>query len=317
MFKYYDRVLHLPDDKILDIVDKLPQIKKQGFTAILTSALQPSKEEWNVDWHMRYQVNSIYGKDIGNLMGSKDDLKLLCNKAHEIGLNIYVDVVFTHFGNKGGMGLDELTPHESVDEALRNNPYYWKNKNGINYNDRYSITHDCNNLATLRLDNFDLQDIIIDLVNAYIDLGVDGIRIDSCKLISCPHEYFKNECRNMFFERFKKGLKKDIVLFGEVINENKEIIEMYQNDADIDVLSNISYDLYNVDRNKVYAFYESHDTFLNDGSMGYTKRLSIDEVIKNYKYACKDFPKTVFYNRAKTDMWKREDVRLINNRYKR
>ena len=128
MFKYYDRVLHLPDDKILDIVNKLPQIKKQGFTAILTSALQPSKEEWNVDWHMRYQVNSIYGKDIGNLMGSKDDLKLLCNKAHEIGLNVYVDVVFTHFGNKGGMGLDELTPHESVDEILRNNPYYWKNK---------------------------------------------------------------------------------------------------------------------------------------------------------------------------------------------
>ena len=67
--------------------------------------------------------------------------------------------------------------------------------------------------------------------------------------------------------------------------------------------SNISYDLYNVDRNKVYAFYESHDTFLNDGSMGYTKRLSTDEVIKNYKYACKDFPKTVFYNRVKTDMW--------------
>ena len=106
-------------------------------------------------------------------------------------------------------------------------------------------------------------------------------------------------------------------MFGEVINENKEIIEMYQNDANIDVLSNISYDLYNVDRNKVYAFYESHDTFLNDGGMGYTKRLSTDEVIKNYKYACKDFPKTVFYNRAKTDMWKRKDVRLINNRYKR
>ena len=31
MFKYYDRVLHLPDDKILDIVNKLPHIKKQGL----------------------------------------------------------------------------------------------------------------------------------------------------------------------------------------------------------------------------------------------------------------------------------------------
>ena len=66
MFKYYDRVLHLPDDKIIDIIDKLQQIKEQGFTSILTSVLQPSKEEWNTNWHMRYQVNSIYGKDIGN-----------------------------------------------------------------------------------------------------------------------------------------------------------------------------------------------------------------------------------------------------------
>ena len=68
MFKYYDRVLHLPDDKIIDIIDKLPEIKEQGFTSILTSVLQPSKEEWNVNWHMRYQVNSIYGEDIGNLI---------------------------------------------------------------------------------------------------------------------------------------------------------------------------------------------------------------------------------------------------------
>ena len=40
MFKYYDRVLHLPDDKIIDIIDKLQQIKEQGFTSILNSVLQ-------------------------------------------------------------------------------------------------------------------------------------------------------------------------------------------------------------------------------------------------------------------------------------
>lgn len=301
------KILHLFQWDCDSILNNLQEIKNSGWTAILTNPVQPSKENTDL-WYMNYQIT---GLKIGNKYFNEESLKELCTKAHEIGLKIYVDVIITHYGNKGGHGLDRYTPHELVDNELKNNPYIWRNKKDINYNDRYSITHDCNGLASIDVSNYDYQDLVINFFNKLIDLGVDGFRIDSAKMIALPHEFNEN---NMFFERVINGLnKKDVFVFGETIFTNADLLKQYQ--KYISPLSNFSGDCYEVDKNKLVVFFEDHDFYL-DEELRCTGRMPESEIIVNYKYLLSGFNNVLYYPRPFSDSWKCEEIKRINNTYK-
>ena len=102
-----NRNLVLFDGKLIENINKIPMAASQGFNSILLPPLQLSKEEWNNDWRMKYQIVNL---KIGNKTGSKEDLIAFCNECHKYGLETYVDVVVTHFGNQGGGEL-LYTPH--------------------------------------------------------------------------------------------------------------------------------------------------------------------------------------------------------------
>lgn len=302
-----EKILHLFQWSISDIINNLDQIKASGWTSILTSPVQPSKED-NGLWYMNYQITSL---SIGNRYGDKYKLIELCKKAHELDLKVYIDIIVTHFGNAGG-GNKSLIPHEKVDKNLVNNEYFWREKKYINYKDRYSITHHCNSLPAIKTENYDYQDLVIKFINELIDCGVNGVRIDSAKMIATPEEDF-GESRNMFFERVLKEIKKPIYMFGEVIFEKKEMIEKYQ--KHIDVLTEFSGNSYNLNKNKTVVFIEGHDTFL-DELIGYTSKWGMDKIINEYQYLVRDFNKVLFYVRPFDSRWCSDKVRKINITYK-
>lgn len=303
-----EKILHLFQYPIKDIIDKLDDIKQSGWDSILISPVQPSKEEDNwSSWYMNYQITSL---SIGNKYGKKEQLKELCNKAHDKGLKIYTDIIITHFGNKSKE--EELMPHDNVDKDLVDNQYFWREKKYINYDSRYSITHHCNALPAVKTENFDYQNLVIKFINELIDCNIDGIRLDSAKMISTPEEDF-GEPRNMFFERVFTGIKTPLYVFGEVIFEKKEIIEKYQ--KYINVLTEFSGNSYNLNSQKTVFFIEGHDTFL-DKQMGYTSKWTMDKIVNEYEFLVRDFQKVLFYARPNDNTYLSDRIKYINSRYR-
>lgn len=303
-----EKILHIFQFSIKDIIAKLDEVKESGWTSILISPVQPSKEEDNWTWYMNYQVTNL---SIGNKYGDEKQLIELCNKAHDMGLKVYTDIIVTHFGNIGG-GDKSFIPHEKVDKNLVQNEYFWREKKMIDYNNRYSITHHCNGLPAIRVDNYDYQDLVVKFINSLENIGFDGMRLDSAKMISTPEEDF-GEPRNMFFQRVLENIKKPIYIFGEVIFEKKEIIEKYQ--AYIDVLTEFSGNSYNLNSQKTVFFIEGHDTFLDKG-MGYTSKWSMDKIVNEYEFLLRDFQKVLFYVRPNDNTYLSDEIRRINNTYR-
>lgn len=73
----------------------LPRLKSLGVTAIELMPINdfPGKRNWGYDGVLPYAVDSAYG--------SPDDLKSLVDAAHGLGLMMFLDVVYNHFGPDG------------------------------------------------------------------------------------------------------------------------------------------------------------------------------------------------------------------------
>ena len=77
------------------IKDDLPRLKKLGVTAIELMPVNdfPGKRNWGYDGVLPYAPDSEYG--------SAHDLKDLVDAAHGLGLMMFLDVVYNHFGPDG------------------------------------------------------------------------------------------------------------------------------------------------------------------------------------------------------------------------
>ena len=292
------RIIHMFQWQLKDIINSLEIIKKQGFEAIQISPVQPCKE--GNEWWCCYQPKAF---EIGNKYGSKKELIELCTKANELNIKIIADVICNHVANAGG-GMNRLNPHPEVAADMVSNSYFWKEKRDIsNWNDRREVINYCMGLPGLETSNYDLQDKIIDFLNSLIDCGVSGYRFDAAKNIALPSE------RCDFWIRVLNGLKKkDLFNYAEVIFTPKNIIDQYCK------YINVLTDSFGSDKNKLVTFCETHDSYLNDGPTGYTKRMSDGMVVNEYRILTKNYPNTLFYCRPFNDTWMSDEIRNINTR---
>ena len=79
----------------LAIIDDLPRLKSLGVTAIELMPVNdfPGKRNWGYDGVLPYAPDAAYG--------SPNDLKQLIDAAHGLGLMMFLDVVYNHFGPDG------------------------------------------------------------------------------------------------------------------------------------------------------------------------------------------------------------------------
>lgn len=283
------RILHLLSWRLNDVVEVLDDVKEQGFDAIQINPVQPLKEDNFDNWWLSYQP---CGFTIGNQYGSKEDLKALCLEAHKKGVAIYADVICTHVA---GSDDGSLKPHEKVDGKLIENPYFWREQRLISdWESRYEVVNYCAGLPSFDLQNWDLQNIIIDFLNELIDCGVDGFRFDSAKSIKTQRE----GCD--FFPRVLGSLKKATYNYGEVIFASEDLISLYA--EHIDVLTNT----WSRNKDNVVIFSESHDSYYE---FGYTKDKTSEEITKDYKNLVHIYPKTIYFARSFDDEWKSQGIR--------
>ena len=77
------------------VAEHLPAIADIGVTAIQLMPIAdfPGRRNWGYDGVLPFAPDTAYG--------DPHDLKALIDRAHELGLNIFLDVVYNHFGPDG------------------------------------------------------------------------------------------------------------------------------------------------------------------------------------------------------------------------
>ena len=298
------RILSLFDCPLEEIKGLVPIIKEQGFDAVQISPLQKTKDDSSKEWWMLYQPIS---------MESKEELKQLCDVANSYGVYIIADVVVNHLAGSDNEG--SLTPHPNCDKELLYNPDCWKEKKNMgpkDWDDRYKVTHYCMGLPGLNPRNEIVQRKVINMLNEYADLGVNGFRFDAAKSIALPEE-FGERCR--FFPNVTYSLKRPVeVVYGEVLFSDSDLIGKYA--RYMKVLTTGDYH----DKDAIIRFVENKDSFLSGDVGKWTANWPVEKVVDDYaNWLTPNYPNSLFYarntyGRSSEDWhaWKSEKVRKAN-----
>ncbi|MBU5317834.1 starch-binding protein, partial [Clostridium bornimense] len=284
-------ILHAWNWSFNTIKENLPKIAEAGYTSIQTSPIQGTKENTmtTAHWWLLYQPTNF---KIGNAqLGSRDEFKSMCEEAEKYGIKIIVDVVCNHMANTGE-NQNKFSPAIEDKYKAREFWHEYDNPQGIDYNNRYSIIHDCMDLPDLNTSNKTLQNDIISFLNDAIDCGADGFRFDAAKHIELPDD---NPGGSDFWPTILGSLKnKDkLFIYGEILDTNngnsrtsaysnyinvnsdsysKELRKGIGFDDKRDVAKNIGqasssyYNTDNVDSKKLVTYVETHDDYAANGS---------------------------------------------------
>lgn len=174
-------ILHCFSWPIKYIREELPNIAAAGFGAIQISPMQRSDIDEGWTWYTIYLPYDYHAYSSPG-MGSREDLRSLCQEAEAYGIDIIVDVAINHVN--------------------KTEPYYnpwWKDErryrewggegSNIDYNSRYSITHNrLGDYVELNTENADAIARAKAFMEELKELGVKGIRFDAAKHIELPSE---------------------------------------------------------------------------------------------------------------------------------
>jgi len=281
------RILSLFDCPLKDAKRLLPIIKSQGFNVLQISPLQPTKDDSSNEWWMLYQPINF---EIGNKLGTKEDLYELCSEANRMGIVVIADTVVNHLANESDK--NPLEPHPLADRELREDQDCWKRKVPVtNWDDRNQVTNNCMGLPGLNPKNKKVQEKVIKMLNEYADLGVNGFRFDAAKSIALPEE----GCD--FFPVITYCLNRPVeLIYGEVLFADQELLNKYAKYMKILTTS----DSYN--KESIIKFVENKDSYLSK-DLGWTKDWPKERVTHDYMILAANYPNTLYYARNYTDDW--------------
>lgn len=298
-------VLHCFNWSYNSIKANLQAIKDAGYTAVQTSPVQAPKDfsatwsDQSGQWWKLYQPISISIADGNTWLGTKAELKSLCDAAEDMGIKVIVDIVANHLGNvDGSLGNTMSNVSPQVDSKWRSNSAYW-HINGDWANDdnnRYTMTVGSIGLPDLNTGNSEVQNAYKSLLIDCINQGVDGFRFDAAKHIELPNDSGNS---SQFWPTVINGSQSstsnDIYYYGEILNgcgtsisgytQYMSITDNYSSDSilvaanngNASGMANSNYSK-GAGANKSVLWVESHDTYMGEsGSAGIKNTASISD----------------------------------------
>ncbi|MBQ1350749.1 MAG: alpha-amylase, partial [Ruminococcus sp.] len=280
----------------------MKDIAEAGYTAVQTSPVQPPKDynsSWtdsSKQWWKLYQPLGLRVADGDTWLGTKTELKAMCDEAEKYGIKVIVDIVANHLANKGPKAgtYENLSP--DVDDEMKNPDYYHSDKDGIDESNRYHITQFHMGQPDLNTGNRDVQDKVKRLLRECYDLGVDGFRFDAAKHIEVPNDEY---CGSDFWPNVLSDIKEysnnSVFLYGEILgyagtdisnyteymavtdNETGNNARSYVVSNNCDALKNDWYSKNTAAANCV-LWAESHDTYMDNSTSG----ISDDVITKTW-----------------------------------
>lgn len=297
------------------IKENLPAIAAAGYTTVQTSPVQQPKDystsgDVTGQWWKLYQPISFHIAE-ESWLGTKDDLKSLCDEADKYGIKIICDIVSNHIAN-----ADEDRPETVSNQVKKYEPEFYKKRK--TYTRTY--TGDANDSSVqavvqghvsscpdLVTNDTAVQGYIINLLKECIDCGVDGFRFDAAKHIETEDdgEYASDYWKNITTSASSYYTQKtgdDLYIYGEILNNCGADRSYSSYTKYINVTDNKTGDavLYNVTKGKASTatnakyksgvaasnavlWAESHDTYEgSSGSSGFsnTAGISDENVVK-------------------------------------
>lgn len=297
------------------IKENLPAIAAAGYTTVQTSPVQQPKDystsgDVTGQWWKLYQPISFHIAE-QSWLGTKDDLKSLCDEADKYGIKIICDIVSNHIAN-----ADETRPDSVSNQVKKYEPEFYKKrrtytrtyKGDANDSSVQAVVQGhvskCPDLVT---NDTAVQTYIINLLKECIDCGVDGFRFDAAKHIETEDdgEYASDYWKSITTSASSYYTQKtgdDLYIYGEILNNCGADRSYSSYTKYINVTDNRTGDavLYNVTRGKASTatnakyksgvaasnavlWAESHDTYEgSSGSSGFpnTADVSDENVVK-------------------------------------
>ena len=292
------------------IKENLPAIAAAGYTTVQTSPVQQPKDYSTSgdvvgQWWKLYQPISFHIAE-KSWLGTKDDLKSLCDEADKYGIKIICDIVSNHVAN-----ADEDKPNAVSNQVKQYEPDFYRNRKNLtrkytgdaNDSSVQAVVHGhvsrCPDLVT---NETVVQNYIINLLKECIDCGVDGFRFDAAKHIETEDdgEYASDYWKNVTTSASSYYTQKtgnDLYIYGEILNNCGAGRSYNSYTKYINVTDNRTGDavLYNVSKGKASSaanatyqsgvaasnaviWAESHDTYEgNSGSWGYSNTSSVSD----------------------------------------
>ncbi|MGN0470008.1 MAG: alpha-amylase family glycosyl hydrolase, partial [Acutalibacteraceae bacterium] len=230
------------------VIEKLDYIKALGFTAIWITPVVENCSGYDYHGYHAFDMSKVDPRYESDDCTYQD----LIDACHAKGMKIIQDVVFNHTGNFGEKNLIPMFTKEgdlSSPDCLQVLPESGLPSNynelapGFQYQARLALmkntdgeNHDVNNLyhhygnfnwddytcqiaqiagdcVDLNTENPLVYNYLVDTYSKYIDMGVDGFRVDTVRHIS--RLTFNKVFNDAFIEAGKRN-GKDFYMFGEV-----------------------------------------------------------------------------------------------------
>lgn len=289
-------ILHCFNWKYNDIKSELANIAAAGFTSVQTSPAQVGASSGA--WYWLYQPLGFY---IGtNDLGTKDELKALCQEAENYGINVIVDVVANHLAGN----------HSNIQNDLKAGQYWHTYGTVSNWADRYQVTYGEIGMPDLASENKYVQQVVANYVNELKNIGVDGIRWDAAKHIQLPSEgcAFWSTVTNQGLYHYgeilvgpddrttgNEGLMKEYTNYMSVTDSSygKTLRDSFASGQAPTAYGNWS--ARGISNDKLVYWGESHDTWSNGYDWGYSHGMSQNVIDRAYAVAASRNQITALY----------------------
>ena len=186
------------------IIDKLDYIKSLGVSIIYLSPIV-----WSQSNH-RYDTADY--ENVDPYLGTNNDLKKLCDKAHELDMKVVLDAVFNHTGNDSKY-FNQYNHFDNLGAYQSNQSEYYDfyRKYIVNNQTIFDYWWGMKNLPVCDGNSDAWKDYIYGeggIIDLWFSLGIDGLRLDVA-----------DELTDEFIEGIRKAVKRnksDGFILGEV-----------------------------------------------------------------------------------------------------
>ena len=189
------------EHRILRLLDWVEHIKKLGADTVLLNPLFESD---------RHGYDTRDYNRVDCRLGTKEDLRQVCDAFHAAGLRVMLDGVFNHVG-RGFWAFRDV--QEKKWESPYKDWFHISFDGNSNYNDGfwYEGWEGHYELVKLNLHNGAVVQHQFDAIRSWVaDYEIDGLRLDVAYCL--PEDYLRQ------LRAFTNSLKPDFVLMGETLH---------------------------------------------------------------------------------------------------
>lgn len=184
----------------------------------------------------KYDVTDYYSID--DAYGTIDDMKELIAECHKRGINIIIDTVFNHTSNKHEWFVnarkevlegktDGYAQYYNFVQADKAPSGFVKLSGSTNW---YYEAQWGSSMPDLNLASDKVKEEIQNVIKYWLDLGVDGFRLDAIK-----HYAQEGVNGTEFMEwmyNYAKSIKPDVYMVGELWSGSSALYDMYESGID-------------------------------------------------------------------------------------